>query len=37
VDHQRGQDHHTHLDHPVEEAPAVEEERRAVEEEATAN
>jgi hypothetical protein len=37
VDHQEGQDHHTHLDHPAEEAPEVEEERRAVEEEATAS
>jgi hypothetical protein len=37
VDHQQGQDHHTHLDHPAEEAPEVEEERRAVEEEAMAS
>jgi hypothetical protein len=37
VDHQEGQDHRTHLDHPAEEAPEVEEERRAVEEEAMAD
>jgi hypothetical protein len=37
VDHQEGQDHRTHLDHPEEEVPEVEEEWRAVEEEATAS
>jgi hypothetical protein len=37
VDHQEGQDHRTHLDHPAEEAPEVEEERQAVEEEAMAS